>query len=230
MANIFGFSTAPSSGGDFTPIIKYDARAGRIYRIDRVDTGNGFEKKEVDITANFKAIFDLDNVETGWINFTPGSAPDFKLVPIGKELPDKPSANHKHGIRLMLKLSKDCAGESAAVREIAGTSAAFTSGMEVLYQAYEAEKAANPGKLPIVELEKVTPIKTGSGAKSSTNFQPTFCIVGWASRGDLTFVPKGTPPNPPAPEPPPQGPTPPPTGSARVQAPAQEEVTDADFG
>ena len=36
MSNVFGFSTEPSAGGDFTPIIKYDARAGRIFRVDRV--------------------------------------------------------------------------------------------------------------------------------------------------------------------------------------------------
>jgi hypothetical protein len=229
MTNIFGFSTAAPAGGDFTPIVKYDARAGRIFRMDRVDTGNGFENKAVDITANFKAMFDLENVETGWIDFAPGSAPDFKLVPIGKELPDKPSAKHKNGIRLMLKLSKDCAGESPAVRELAGTSKAFLSGVEELYEGYLEKKVTNPGKLPVVVLEKVTPIKTGSGAKSSTNFHPTFRISGWTPRGDLTFVPKATPPT--------QGPqqpvmnyaTPPSTGSTRAPA-AQAEVTDEDFG
>ncbi|PSO16784.1 hypothetical protein C7G41_36270 [Bradyrhizobium sp. MOS002] len=212
------------------PIVKYDARAGRFYRLDRVDTGNGFESKPVDITANFKAILDLENVETGWFDFLPGSPPDFKLVPIGKELPDKPSAKHKNGIRLMLKLSKDCAGGSPLVRELAGTSKAFLSGIEALYLDYLQKKPANPGKLPVVELEKVTPIKTGSGAKSSTNFQPTLRIVSWASRGDLTFVPKGTSPNSPAPQPPPQGPTPPSTGSTRAEPPPQEEGMDADFG
>jgi hypothetical protein len=228
MNNVFGFSTAPSSGGDFTPIIKYDARAGKFYLVDRVNTGNGFESQAVDITANFKAIVDLENVETGWIDFPPGSAPDFKLVPIGKELPDKPSAKHKNGIRLMLKLSNGCAGESPPVRELAGTSKAFLSGAEALYEDYLQKKTANPDKLPVVVLEKVTPIKTGRGAKSSTNFQPTFSIVGWASRGDLTFVPRAAPPN--------QGPpmasgaTPPSTGSTRAQAPSQEEAMADDFG
>jgi hypothetical protein len=194
MPNLLGFSTAPSSGGAFLPIVKYDARAGRIFRMDRIDTGNGFESHAVDITATFKAVFDLENVETGWIDFTPNAAPDFKLVPIGSELPDKPSAKHKNGIRSMLKLSIDCAGESPAVRELAGTSKAFLSGFEKLYEDYLEKKTTNPGKLPVVVLEKVTAIKTGSGAKTSTNFHPTFSIVGWASRGDLTFVRKAPPP------------------------------------
>jgi hypothetical protein len=229
MKNVFGFPTSPSTGGDFTLFVKFDARAGRPYRMDRVNTGNGFESQAVDITADFKAIFDLENVETGWILFIPGSAPDFKLVRVGDEFPDKPSANHKRGIRFMLKLSKDCAGESAAVREIASTSKAFLTGVEALYLDYLEKKAANPGKLPIVVLEKVEPIKTGSGAKSSTNFQPIFRIVGWAPRGDLTFVPKATPPAAPEPQTP-QGATPPSTGSTRAQAPSQEEEPDDDFG
>lgn len=229
MGNSFGFSTAPSTGGDFLPIIKYDARAGRIFRMDRVDTGNGFESKAVDITQSFKAVFDFENVEVGWIDFPVGSAPEFVLVPMGSQLPVRPGPKHKNGIRLMLRLPNDCAGGSAQVREIAGTSKAFLSGVEALYNEYDKEKAANPGKLPVVVLETITPVKTGAGSKSSTNFQPAFRIVGWKPRGDLTFVPKA--PSPAGPPPMIQASTPPSTGSTRVEAPleAEDAVAD-DFG
>jgi hypothetical protein len=230
MPNVFGFCTAPSAGGDFTPILKYDARAGRIFRMERVETDNGFESKAVDITDGFKAIFDFEHVEVGWIHFLAGSAPDFKLVPIGNELPDKPSASHKNGIRSMMKLAKDCAGGSAAVREIAGTSKAFLAGVEALYIGCEANAAANPGKLPVVVLDKVTTVKTGTGAKSSTNFQPVFRIVGWVARGDFVFVPKSMQLGQAASQPIPQVATPPTTGSIRAQAPSQENPTDEDFG
>ena len=50
MGSVFGFSTESSGGGDFLPIVKYDARAGRFFRMDRVDTGSGFESDPVDIT------------------------------------------------------------------------------------------------------------------------------------------------------------------------------------
>ena len=53
-----------------------------------------------------------------------------------------------------------------------------------------AGKAANPGKLPVLTVEKIVPVKTGSGARSSTNYHPTFKLSGWAPRGDLVFVPK----------------------------------------
>jgi len=190
MSSVFGFSTEASAGGDFLPIVKFDARAGRFFRMDRVDTGNGFANEQVDITQGVKFIADFENVEVGWLNFTPGQAPDFRLVPIGYQLPDRPSPNHKNGLRFMLKLSKECGGEKP-VREIAGTSKAFLSGVEAVYTRYLAEKAKNPGKLPVLTVEKITPVKTGSGAQSSTNYHPQFAISGWAPRGDLVFEPKG---------------------------------------
>jgi hypothetical protein len=70
-----GFFDSVGEAGSFLPIIKYDARSGRISRRDRE---NG-ETNEVDVTKNFKAIFDFENVEIGWINFNTGGAPDFKM-------------------------------------------------------------------------------------------------------------------------------------------------------
>ena len=67
--NVFGFSTEMSGGGDFTPIVKYDSRAGRIFRVDRVQTNDGFVSDPVDITQGFKAVFDFENIEVGWIDF-----------------------------------------------------------------------------------------------------------------------------------------------------------------
>lgn len=232
MVNAFGFSTEPSAGGDFLPIIKYDARAGRIFRMDRIDVGGQFTNSPVDITSSFKALADFENIETGWINFATGGAPDFRLVPMGDALPIKPSDQHKNGVRVMLKLSKECGGDKP-IREVAGVAKAFLAGLEQAYTLYQTEKGANPGKLPVLALETTTPIKSGSGDKQSTNYQPKFKIVGWAPRGDLVFVPKGggfvdrgdgvekrtvTPPS---------------TGSTKVDPPAvkQPEMADADdFG
>ena len=190
--SVFGFSTEPSQGGDFLPIIKYDARSGRIFRVDRIETTNGFVGEPLDITGIFKAIVDFENVEVGWINFATGSAPDFRLVPIGQRLPGRPSEVHKNGIRFMVKLSKEGAGEHAPVREVAGTSKAFLSGVEAAYNEYLAERSKNPGKLPVITLEKTTLVKTGTGDRTSTNYHPVFRIVGWAPRGDFVFVPKAT--------------------------------------
>jgi hypothetical protein len=226
----FGFSTEPSAGGDFLPIVKYDARAGRIFRVDRTDTGQGFVSEPVDITHNFKAIVDFENIETGWINFATGGAPDFRLVPLGHELPTRPSEGHKNGIRFMLKLDKASGGEKP-IREIAGTAKAFLSGVEAVFADYEAHRSENPGKLPVVVMEGSTPIKSGSGDKQSTNYVPKFKIASWAPRGDLVFQPKGGA----APSASGHSATPPSTGSQKVDPPQPKQPTMAaadedDFG
>jgi hypothetical protein len=144
-------------------------------------------------------VFDLENLETGWIDFTPGSPPSFVLVKMADldsgvaAFPDKPpQAKHKPGIRFMIKLSNNIA-DSRPIREMASTAKAFVNGVSDLYKAYEAGRQANPGKLPVVELGgKAIPVKTGSGDKASTNYQPRLKIVGWAPRGDLKPVPRGT--------------------------------------
>src|SRR4029077_12594156 len=126
----------------------------------------------------------------------PALPPDFKMVPIGKEFPGRPSEKHKHGVRLMIKLAKDCGGDKP-IREMAGTSKAFLAGIEAVYIQYLAEKDEHPGMLPVIVLEKTTPVRSGTGEHSSTNYQPTFKIVGWAPRGDLGGAepPDGTPPS-----------------------------------
>jgi hypothetical protein len=230
MPNRFGFPTEPSTNGNFIPIVKYDARAGRIYRVDRIESNGNFANEAIDITTSFKAIIDLENIETGWEHFSAGSAPQFVLVPIGNEFPERPSANYKTGIRFMLKLSKGCCGDKS-VREIAGTAKAFRSGIEALFEDYLAEKDKHPNKLPVVVLERVTPIKTGEGEKSSTNFRPEFRIVDWVPRGDLVFVPKAMKPAQVGQQPQANGATSPSTGSTRAEAPKSDEGGSADdFG
>ena len=86
-----GFSnTGTSGGGDFLPIVKYDARAGRFFRVDREEGTS----TPVDITRTFKAVFDFENVETGWIAFVAGSAPDFQMTPMDVPNVEKPSARN----------------------------------------------------------------------------------------------------------------------------------------
>ena len=193
--SIFGFSTETSTA-DFLPVCKFDARSGLWFRIDRVDTGQGFAPEPVDITRGFKAIFDAENVETGWINFPAGGAPISALIQMrdllaGKLVfPPSPGENFKQGVRFMLKLAKDVGGDKP-VREVMATSKAFIGGIEALYSEYLKEAAANAGKLPVIVMDGITMIKTGSGAKTSSNYRPNLKIVGWVPRGDLVWKPHG---------------------------------------
>jgi hypothetical protein len=212
--NLFGFPTGPSGDGTFASIVKYDARAGRIYRVDRIqDSSGNFANESIDITQPFKAIFDFAKLKVGWMHFVPGTAPDIKVVPYGNELPARPSDKHKNGVWVMVKLSKGCGG-AKPIRELAGTSKALLSGVEAVFAQY-AEKDEHPGLLPVIVLEETVLVKTGTGDKSSTNYHPTFKIVGWAPRGDLGGVA-------------PSDGGPPATGATQVEAPKADETVSAD--
>jgi len=224
--DVFGFPvTSSGEGGEFTPVLKYDARAGRFFRVERVNTGNGFENDDVDITQGVKFLADFENVEVGYARFVAGQAPDFHLVPMGHQLPVKPSEQHSSVVRFMLKLAKECGGERP-VREISGASKAFRGAIEAVYTQYLKERDKYPGKLPVLTVDKITPVKTGSGVQSSTNYHPQFKISGWSERKDLVFVPKAVVPSQASVT---LAATAPSTGSTRAAAPVAE-TADNDFG
>jgi hypothetical protein len=68
-----------------------------------------------------------------------------------------------------------------------GTSKAFLNGIETLFRDYLKDAPANAGKLPVVVMDGITMIKTGSGNKVSSNYRPNLKIAGWAPRGDLEW-------------------------------------------
>jgi hypothetical protein len=177
-------------GGDFNrqAIIKYDARAGRIHRIDRTNASGSWETSETEITNGFQAIFDLENIETGWLNFPAGGAPDMRLAKIGTPLPERPSDKHRAGFRVLMKLGKGISLNSQPdVREMAANAKVSIAAMDKLYDAYVAGVKDNPGKLPVVTLsgtEKVVSNGRDENGKpqSSTNYQPVWTITKWVDR------------------------------------------------
>lgn len=205
-----------TNSADFLPIIKYDARAGRLSRVDRV---NG-ESIPTDITSEFKAVFDFENLETGWIDFENG-APQYVVTRLGSgPKPEKPGETYREGVRCLIKLAKDVGGD---VREISSTAKAFLRGFDKLHDDYQAAAAENPGKLPVVALSRTVPHSTGEGARKSTNYVPEFRIISWVSRpADLVYKARGSSTKTAASA----ATTPPTTGSTKVSAPAG----DADLG
>lgn len=210
-----GFFDNVGEGRSFLPIVKYDSRSGRISRRDR-DSG---ENNDVDITRTFKAIFDLENVEIGWINFNTGGAPDFRVVRFADgQTVDKPGGEgYKRGVRFVVKLSKECGGD---VRELASNAGTFLDGAKALMDAYETGVKANPGKLPVVELKDSAAKTSSGGALKTTNYVPVWEIVSWTKRpDDLVYSARSSSSTPSS--------APASTGSTKVSAP---EADEADFG
>jgi hypothetical protein len=164
--------------GDFTGVVKFDSRSGKILRVDRVQGPNGWESELEEITSSFKAAFDLENTMVGPMQFVAGTKPVFNLVKIGQPVP-APVGDQRSGIQVKVLLDKSCGGD---LREIASSAGAFLRGFGELYEEYAKYKAANPGKLPVVTVKKFLPVTTGAGSRKSTNWQPQFSIDAWVPR------------------------------------------------
>jgi len=164
-----GFMNVPNGdGGDFKIYVKYNAKAGRFYTKKDEKDAPEFE------VANMTAIFDMDNLRTGWFLFAAGAAPVKQFDPSLTETSAKPGDGFKRGFELDLFSDKNLLG----VREFASTAAVVIEAMNALYDAWMADKGKNAGKLPVVKCVGVHPITN----KHGTNYQPQFEITGWADR------------------------------------------------
>lgn len=222
-----GIQTESSEGGNFLPIIKYDARAGRFFRRDRSQDGGGaWVTDDVDITNVLQMVMDFAAIEVGYISFT-GGTPDFRLVPIGHPLPPRPADKDdkgqplfKQGFRCKVKLAKSCGGD---VREWSHTAKVVLSAVDAIHDAYTSAPEAAQGKLPIVKCTGATPIKSGQ----STNYQPVLEIAGWVDRPEGLPLPAQTGHAAPAAQPQAQQPAP---QAPYVPPPAQRVPEAASAG
>lgn len=162
------FMSNNATGGDFDIYLKYNAKAGRWYTKDDKPEAQEYE------VANMTAIFDIENIRTGWFLFAAGVAPDKQFDPSLSEAAPKPGEGFKRGFELRVYSDKNLGG----VREFSSTAGAVIDAMNAVHDQWIAGKDANAGKLPVVQCTGVVPI-TG---KHGTNYSPTLQIVAWADR------------------------------------------------
>ena len=183
-----GLQTEAGGAGGYNQILKYDARAGRTFRVDREQDSTGqYASVNVDVTQGFQAVMDLAHVQVGWAAFRAGMAPDFRLVALGQAMPARPEGVDEktkkpiYGqcFKVMLKLGKSSGGD---VRELASSARVVIGAIDALHTAFEAAPEAKAGKLPVVSLKSTTPVVSGNGAQKSTNYAPVFEIVKWVDR------------------------------------------------
>ena len=183
------FMSAPTAaGGEFVPILSYNAVSGRLALRDRVQNASGdWEARETDVTmAQPTFAVDFGRLEVGWCHFVKGSAPLWSMVPYGQPLPERPASpgqdaagktlNYRNGFRVPV------AGNAiGGVRELAGNSAALINGMNALHDLFVASGEAAMGKIPVVKMIRTDAIKAGQ----ATNYQPVFEIQTYVDRPDL---------------------------------------------
>ena len=164
-----------SGGGDRTPILKFSAKDGSFIAVNRSQVDGQWQSQERELEAPIQVAMDMAEIEMGWMHFNP--APDFHMAKSGQPRPEKPSDDHKWGFRVRL-CNKDI-----GLRELSSSSRNVYDRMVKLYQAYEAGKAQNPGKVPIVDItgtERVT--QTLNDGQTQTWRVPQWSLSGWVDR------------------------------------------------
>jgi hypothetical protein len=179
--------------GNILPLLKFDARSGSFYQENRVQTLNGWEKEQTDVTDRLRAVFDLANAERGWIKFPRGAAPEMVLVLAGEDPGEAPDEGYREGFRLLVKMDKTLGGQ---LREFMSTSLTAWNGISALHDAYLAEVGQYPGQLPIVVLSDVIERRY----LSATSFEPVFIITGWVPRPEEFGPVRGLTPKRPEPQ------------------------------
>jgi hypothetical protein len=164
-----GFMNSNTGGeGGFKVYVAYNAKAGRWYTKEDKPDAELFE------VANMTAVFDMDNLKTGWFLFTPGVAPVKHMDPSLAEAAAKPGDGFKRGFELEVFSEKNLLG----LREFSSTAGIVIDAMNDLYDDWTANKAANAGKLPVVKCAGVSPVTN----KHGTNYKPQLEIVSWVTR------------------------------------------------
>ena len=156
--------------------LNWDFRIGKPVLEDRVRTGNGWETEQRNLeTDEFRAVFDPENIEVGWIAFVKGEGLNATLVHAGEDYGDRPSNDHKEGLRIVVKMDPALGGD---LRELISTSSALWSAVDQLHSDYSTDVAKHPNCLPVVDIADVQEQPTQSGAI----LVPTFKISGWVPR------------------------------------------------
>jgi hypothetical protein len=175
----FGYKTTT---GDFLPIVKYDARSGRFFKVDKEPGQTGVDT-EVPTGTTFAV--DFGTLEAGWVTFGP-QGPVRHMSPYieGGETIPQPQDKDGDGKLIFrpgfyVKLAGNALG---GIREWIGASAAVMNAMDDLYQTFTAAPEAARGQIPLICIASTTAIRSGSGTRTSTNYAPVFRVEGWVDR------------------------------------------------
>jgi hypothetical protein len=175
--------------GDFTPYLKYNAKAGRFYIKPEGSTD------EVEITKPVLA-FDMLNIKTGWLYYAEGAGPEKVWDPSSTQAAPRPPGpkKFKRGFEVMVFGNATIPGttQKIGLREFSSTAANVIAAMLRMHADYEAAAAANPDSVPVFACEGVKPITGTYG----TNYEPLFILKGWVPRGRVPDFDEHAPPPP----------------------------------
>lgn len=160
---------------DFTPFMKYNAKAGRFY----IRPDGATEEVEI---VNPVLAFDMANIRTGWIFYAEGSGPEKVWDPSPTQMAAKPNGprKFKRGFEVMVFGNGTIprTTQKIGLREFSSTATNVITAILNMHAAFEAGLAANKDKVPVFACEGVKPVAGSYG----TNYEPLFALKGWVER------------------------------------------------
>lgn len=159
--------------GDFTPYIKYNAKAGRFY----VKPEGATEEVEV---VNPLLAFDMAHIKTGWLFYQEGAGPEKVWDPSPSQAAPRPVGPQKwkRGFEVMVYGNAVVGGKKIGLREFSSTAGNVITAILRMHGQYEAGLRENRGKIPVFGCEGVKPISGMYG----TNYEPQFILKTWIER------------------------------------------------
>ena len=165
-----------------------------MFTVDRIEGG---DPVVTDVTSpQTQFAVDFGSLEAGYVAFT-SQGPVRIMRPYieGQAMPLPPGDKDADGKALYrpgfyVKVAGNALG---GVREWISNASALLNALDELYQKFIQAPEAAMGKVPVVAIVSTVAVKSGSGAKSSTNYAPVFQINTWVDRpalfGDRTVPP-----------------------------------------
>lgn len=151
--------------GSTKPYAKYNSKADKW--LTRGEEG------DVEVARPTFAA-DLANIATGWLRFREGQAPERVIDPSLTQAAPAPGEGFKRGFVVAVYSPKFFGG----IAELSSASIHVGNAIREVYDQFEKEHAANPGKVPVVACVGSEPMKD----KYGTNYKPTLQITKWVDR------------------------------------------------
>jgi hypothetical protein len=161
----FDYDDLDLGGGEFTPFLKFNAKAK-----EWTWSGDGGPEE----IASPKFVIDLEHIRLGWLRLEEGTRPDWALDPAPGERAPRPSERHKRAFLVRVQGRDGFEG----VGEFSSCATGVGAAIRELYRTYKSKVAEHPDRLPVVEVTGYEAIKGRFG----TNYSPKFKITGWAKR------------------------------------------------
>lgn len=154
-------------GGDAKPYIRYQASANSWQM-------SGVDGKPVEFQFSQPAVFDIQNVQLGWLLLETGNR-DWQPWPDNNPT-GKPQGEYKAGFEVDV-YSKAMFGDEP-VRSYSSNATGSTMFIQELYNTAEQAPEFAQGKSPVVQITGSKPIKVGKG----NTRVPQFTILKWIDR------------------------------------------------